>query len=385
MKTPNRMRNWIGIGGAILATAAYAQKEQWLEYHVTRDGRGYSYLELTTNAPPNVTLPKLNAKPYFARWVSPLDQAGGRWLCFDRTRKSGPYDRVYVDSKGDGKLANQIAIGTSRLDQYSAYFEPAKIVFKGEDGPITYHLCMRFMAYEGSDTRVLASSGGFYAGEVDFGGKKRHIELVDGNVNGTFNDRGSTSGDCDRLAVKDDKLGERYLGKLLEVDGQFFSVEVARDGAFIKLQKAEDVALGKVKVPEGISEFVALGEVGHFSRKPIKGEFTLPAGQYRILEWTIDRKDSKGAAWQLMGYGFNESATFEVAAGKPYNLEVGEPIRVDLQARDATNRVDFNLSFLGRFDESIQITKGGQRPAGPRMTLASVDGTYRSTNTFEFG
>ena len=30
-------------------------------------------------------------------------------------------------------------------DQYSAYFEPVRVVFKGEDGPITYHLVLRFM------------------------------------------------------------------------------------------------------------------------------------------------------------------------------------------------------------------------------------------------
>lgn len=385
MKNLSRILRWAAVCGTALVTTAYAQKEQWLEYHVTREGRGYSYLELTTNAPPNVSLPKLNAKPYFARWVSPLDQAGGRWLCFDRTRKSGPYDRVYVDSRGDGKLADKTPVGTTRIDQYSAYFEPAKIVFKGEDGPIAYHLLLRFMAYDNSDIRVLASSGGFYGGDVDFGGKKRHIELIDGNVNGTFNDLGSSPGGSDRIAVKDNKLGERYLGKLLELDGQFFRIEVARDGAFVKVQKADDVALGKVKVPESISELVALGENGHFTRKPIKGELTLPVGKYRILEWTIKRKDSHGASWELMGYGFNESADFEVAAGKPYNLEVGEPIRVGLQPHEATNRVDFNLSFIGRFDESIQITKGGQRPAGPRMTLASLDGSYRSTHTFEFG
>ena len=29
--------------------------------------------------------------------------------------------------------------------------------------------------------------------------------------------------------------------------------------------------------------------------------------------------------------------------------------------------------------------KGNQRPKGPRLTLTSLDGTYRYTNTFEFG
>ena len=114
---------------------------------------------------------------------------------------------------------------------------------------------------------------------------------------------------------------------MLEVDGQFYQIEVARDGAFIKLQKAENVVLGQVRVPETISEFVAFGENGHFVRKPAKGEFTLPVGKYRIQEWKIDRKDDKGAAWELSAYNFNDSARFEVAADKPVSLEVGEPMR----------------------------------------------------------
>ena len=95
---------------------------------------------------------------------------------------------------------------------------------------------------------------------------------------------------------------KRCLGKLLEVDGQFYHIEVARDGAFVKLQKAENVVLGQVRVPETISEFIAFGENGHFVRKPAKGEFTLPVGKYRIQGWKTDRKDDKGAPWELAGY-----------------------------------------------------------------------------------
>ena len=50
-----------------------------------------------------------------------------------------------------------------------------------------------------------------------------------------------------------------------------------------------------------------------------------------------------------------------------------------------TNEVVFNLRFEGRYGESLQIMKGGQRPPGPRLTLTSLDGTCRYTNTFEFG
>lgn len=394
MKLFTTMVRWGGVAAMMaVAIPALAQKEQWLDYHVKREGRGYRFLTVTTNPPPNVKLPKFNAQPYFAQWTSPMDPVG-RWLCFDRTRRSGLYDRVYFDTTGNGRLDDKTPVGTTQMDQYSATFEPVRVVFKGEDGPITYHLVFRFMQYGEGEVNLYAASGGYYAGKVDIGGKRRQLELIDENVNGTFNDRGPDMSDADGVGIDGDKVGERRLGKLLEVDGQFYQIEVARDGAFVKLQKAENVVLGPVRVPETISEFVAYGANGHFVRKPVKGEFTLPVGQYRIQGWKIDRKDAKGSEWALSAYGFNDSARFEVAAGKPVSLEVGEPMRVVLQVekplagpgmRVPTNQLAFNLRFEGRYGESLQIMKGNQRPTGPRLTLTSLDGTYRYTNTFEFG
>lgn len=130
----------------VLAGTAFAQSEQWLEYHTSNDGRAYHWMELTTNLPPGVALPKLNAQPYFARWLTPMDPAGGRWLCFDRTRKSGPYDRLFIDSTGNGRLDDKTPV-QARLDSYSAYFPATPVVFKGEEGPITYHLVFQFYQY----------------------------------------------------------------------------------------------------------------------------------------------------------------------------------------------------------------------------------------------
>jgi hypothetical protein len=172
---------------------------------------------------------------------------------------------------------------------------------------------------------------------------------------------------------------------LLELENQLFRVEVARDGAFLKIQKAENVATGPVRVPENISEFTAIGEPGHFVRKPAKGEFMLPVGKYRINGWTINRKDDKGAAWTLSGYSFGESANFEVTAAKAASLEIGEPMRTVLDSRDLTNEVAFSLSLIGPRGELIQMLRGNERPRGPRLTLTSLDGSFHYTNNFEFG
>jgi hypothetical protein len=244
----------------------------------------------------------------------------------------------------------------------------------------------RFYQYENNPAQLLASSAGWYEGVVNFDGAKKRIHLIDGNVNGTFNDIAPDPYDSDRVQVEGDKTDERFLGKMLEVEGKLFRVEAARDGAFVKVQKAENVTPGQVRVPENISEFAAFGENGHFVRKPVNGEFTLPAGSYRIFHWTINRKDAKGAAWTLSGYSFPKTAGFEVAADKPAVLEIGEPVQAVLAATGNTNRqVAFSLRFEGRQKESIEMLRDGQRPGGPKLMLANAAGTLCYTNTFEFG
>jgi hypothetical protein len=369
----------------LLASMVWAQSEQWLEYHTSNEGHAYHQMQLTTNPPPGVALPKLNAPPYFARWKTPMDSAGGRWLCLDRTRKSGPYDLLWIDSTGNGRLDDKTPV-KARRDANNAYFPATPVVFNGEDGPVTYHLIFRFYQYEKSPAELLVSPGGWYEGVVNFDGLKKRLQLIDGNVNGTFNDIAPNPYDSDRVQIDGDKVGERFLGKMVEMDGKFFRIEVARDGAYVKVQKAENVTLGPVRVPENISEFTAFGENGHFVRRPEKGGFTLPEGRYRMVHWVINRKDEKGVLWTLSGYNFPDTASFEVTAGNPAALDIGEPVQAMLKADEQTNRlIRFDLSFVGHQKESIEMLRDNQRPRGPKLALANADGSLCYTNTFEFG
>jgi hypothetical protein len=368
-----------------------AQPEQWLEYHTSSTAMGYRYQDISTNAPAGVALPTLNGPAVFARWTTPMDPAGGRWMCLDGKRKTGPRDRLFLDSNGNGRLDDETPIAANRTDQYYAYFDSVRVTFKGEDGPITYHLMLRYMSYEGSRTYLLASSGGFYEGMINLGGKKQQIRLIDGNVNGTFNDLSLNPSDADRVVLggnkadEDVEIGQKYLGRLLEVGKDLYQIEVARDGAFVKVKKAENVPLGQVRVPPTISNCTVLGEMGEFSRKPSAGEFTLPVGKYRLYTWDMTRKDDKGVNWQLSGRGASEASNFEVKSDLPTILAVGEPIRAGLQVVDLTNTISFQLRMQGQYGESIEITRNGQRPRAPQLQLANRDGSIRYTNTFEYG
>src|ERR1035441_4365511 len=242
------------LAAMVLAGVAFGQSEQWLEYHTGTEGRAYHPVKLTTDAPSGVALPKLDGPVYFGRWLTPMDPAGGRWLCLDRSRKSGPYDRIFIDTTGNGRLDDKTPV-QARVDSYNAYFPPVPLVFKGEDGPITYHLAFQCYQYERKPQQFLAMSAGWYEGKVNFDGAKKRIQLIDGNVNGTFNDLAPEPYDSDRVQVEGDKTTERFLGRMLEVDGKFYRIEAARDGACVNVKKEDNVVLGEVRVPENISEF----------------------------------------------------------------------------------------------------------------------------------
>jgi hypothetical protein len=378
-------KSHVTLAVGLFALTAMAQQEQWLEYHTAPEPRGYRWLELTTNAPPNVAVPKVQSGAYFGRWTNALDASGGRWFCLDRSRKSGPCDRIFFDSNGNGRLDDETPVTTTRREETMAYFEPIKVVFKGEDGPISYHLIVRFYQFSQERAQLLAGAGGWYEGTVTLAGKKHRIELIDNTVNGVFNDQAADPYQCDRVVIDGVKGIDRYLGRYLEVDGQLLRIEVARDGAFLKAQKAVGVETGTVRVPETISEFTAVGESGHFLRKPEKGEFTLPVGKYRVHGWTIDRKDAKGAAWSLTGSTFAKVAAFEVTADRSLVLNVGEPIRTPLQAIESKGQIAFSLRLVGNLGESVEIMRGKERPRAPQLQVASLASSFRSTNTFEYG
>jgi len=373
------------LAAGLVAVSATAQQEQWLEYHTSSEPRGYRWLELSTNPPPGVALPQLQPGALFGRWTNGLDASGGRWLCLDRPSRTGPFNRMFFDGNGNGRLDDKSPISVNRRESGASAFGPVKVVFKGEDGPISYHLIFQSYNYSGERSRLLVGSAGWYEGTVTMAGKKRRLQLFDNNVNGAFNDRSVEPSECDRLEVTGDRGVSRYLGRYLELDGQLLRIEVARDGAFIKVQKAEGVKFGSVRVPETIAEFKAVGECGDFTRKPVNGEFTLPVGKYRVNGWTINRKDEKGASWTLTGSGFPRAADFEVAETGTATVQVGEPIRLVLQAGESRSQVAFNLRILGTLGESVDMMRENARPRPPQLHVASLAGSFRSTNTFEYG
>ncbi len=313
-------------------------------------------------------------------------ESGYLWISLDRTQKQGQWDRLFIDSNGNGHLNDETAITAYRTDRYSAYFGPVKVVFEGEDGPLTYHLNFRFYNYNERNRRLSVYSGGWYEGTITIAGAKKHCVLIDQNANGTFDDKSLEAHKCDRIRIgKKGDRDTRYVGNFIEVDGVLYQPEIARDGAYIKLTKAEDVKFGNIRMPESIIEFSAGGENGLFTLKPEKGTGSLPVGRYRINYWAIERKDEKGKKWKLRSSLFSQKGDFEITADKEAELSIGEPIISTLQARKSGSGYSFSQNLQGQLGERIALTSNGARPPAPKLHIKNKDGTYDRTFSFEYG
>jgi len=386
------LRVFAGLLVTAMAVVA-VEEEQWLQYRWARDSRriirdmGREVLDMTEDKPAGVELPELvGATPLFGFWRTPMVSAGRLWIAVDNSKKYGPYDRLYIDSDGDGDLKDETAAEPYRTDNNRSSFGPVKVILEGEDGPITYHL--NFDVYTRRGGRQLyVTSGGWYDGTITVGGAKKQCVIIDRNANGTFDDKSEHREQSDRIRIgKDVKRDTRFVGNYVQVDGVLYELEIARDGAYVKLSKADDVKYGKIVLPKTISELAVGGENGLLYAELENGAARLPAGKYVVDHWAIDREDKDGVKWTLKGqnYGTNSNA-FEVAAGAVVSLSVGEPIISTLEVQHKQNNYSFRQNLTGQLGERIEILRRGRRARAPKLHVRNGDCKYDRKFNFEYG
>ncbi|MCK4998489.1 MAG: hypothetical protein KAS23_03105, partial [Anaerohalosphaera sp.] len=323
--------------------------------------------------------------PIFVQWKTKMDNTGFRWIMLDKKNKYGLYDVLYIDSDGDGRLDDEEKLEGRQTNQYEVEFGLVPVYFEGEDGPITYHLNLRFYSYNKQSTYLYAYTGCWYEGKVMIGDKETRCVLVDYNCNGTFNDMSENFNSDRILTGPEQKTHQGYVGNFLELDGKLYRLSIAQDGAFLDIAPAPDVAYGTVTMPEAITSISAGGMNGMFKRTVENGKVTLPEGKYRISSWEIARKDDKGAKWQLKGSGFPNTHSFMVSESANASLNIGEPIISKLDTSFRNDVYSFNQGLVGKSGERISLTKVGSRAEAPKVHIRNKTGEYDRTFALEYG
>jgi len=383
----------VAIGLIVFASAARAQDEQWLQYHSRREALRFSGAirtaapRMRTDKPRGVELPQFTSRQQlFTQWSTPMVASGRLHIALDQTSDRGRWDRLFIDSDGDGHLSDETAVAAYRTERHYTHFGPVKVVFQGEDGPIVYHLNFTFYDDGQQDRRLRIHSGCWYEGDITVAGAKRRCVLMDQNVNGTFDDKSLAPEGSDRIRIGEKSgRGAGYVGNYINVDGVMYRLKIARDGAYVMLRKAEDVNFGNVRLPEAITEFSANGENGLLTVRPEKGKASLPVGKYRVYYWVIERKGDLGRLWKLIGSSPSDRASFEINHAKQAELSIGEPVVASVRAQIAKGTYSFNQELKGRFGERIELTRTAMRPRPPKLHIKSKDGKYDRTFSFEYG
>jgi len=161
--------------------------------------------------------------------------------------------------------------------------------------------------------------------------------------------------------------------------------DVKQEGEEVTLAATKDTALGALLLPEAISRFEADGANGLVMIEPGKQAKQLPAGQYRMRFWKIERKDDGGNTWALTGQYYGQDNPFEVKDGDETKLDVGEPIMATVEARNVGSSYSFNQVIQGRHEEIIEMTRNGSRPQPPKLHIKNKDGSYERTFSFQYG
>jgi hypothetical protein len=375
------------------AAAVSAQNEQRLQYRVTNDvtqripGVVYHFqmAMLSSARPEGLKLPVLQAdQPSFAEWKTSMVPSGRIWMALDKSDPQDEYDRLYFDANANGDLTDDPVYQTYRRERGVSFLGPVKAVFPGPDGPITYHLSVELQTLAGHSYCFLGPAC-WYEGQITVGGVQRQCVLRDRNINGAFNDKSLGLSDSIRIGEQTG-LNDGAVGNYVEVDSQLYKLEVARDGAWVRLAEAGEVSYGTVRLAGDISTFIANGENGSFLRQPEKGLFKLPVGEYRVDSWTVAHEDDAGAKWETSGVmPPNRTFTFTVARDDEAKLSLGEPIRATLQVRKNDSVYLFAQRLEGRQGEQITLTRAGARASPPRVRIRSADGSYDRSFPMAYG
>ena len=371
-----------------------AEDAQWLAYRTSSQPGQFGVasrwqdLAFAPGRPEGVELPDFTgADPVFAKWQTPMVKACFLWVALDRSRKDGPYDRLYIDSNTDGSLADERPIeprhanGTAQA--HHVCFQPAKVLFQASDGPVTYHLNVSWDIGPAIKT-LRANAGGWYEGYVTVGGKTFLCRLVDSNVNGKFSDTSTELSAIDEIRIEaDGRIERHFVGRYIRLDGVLYHPEVAHDGAYVYFTPAGEVLMGTVRVPKDVQELAAGGPNGLWRLQTAGGSAQLPLGTYHLGHWAVERTDETGARWKMTGQCATCNSLFEVTARRETQLMVGEPPLVMLWISKEGKAYTFNHQIKGRFGERIVLSRNG-RPVGPsRLRIRSADGTYDRQFRFE--
>jgi hypothetical protein len=313
---------------------------------------------------------------------------------------SGDKPRLYADVDRTGDLSKAPAIPGTRGES-GTWFDP--VTLTGKDGQ---KVRVRFMSHSSAGTEALgclhAVPAGCRMGKVKLGEKTYAVALIDGNLNGRYNDLLAgpyQEQNMDALVI--DRNGDGQfdlfnpsqsppewspLAKGVAVDGKSYNVTAAADGSQIEITAAEP-KYGSLDLGRHQVRLVAFSDFG-LQEIETKGEkIRVAAGRYSTVSGELVANDGK-ANWRLQfGGDPGRLGTFVVNAEETLSLPLGPPLAPTAKVSQAERAVLLEYVLEGRSGEvyAAAVTKDATRLPPPTLEVVDPSGKIIYTGAFAFG
>ena len=86
------------------------------------------------------------------------------------------------------------------------------------------------------------------------------------------------------------------LGRLIKINGKYYSMDVAVDGGTIEFRQAKP-QFGTLSLEGKQAKLALFSDAGHQCVSGSNGKWLLPAGRYSMVELELTEPDSEGNRW----------------------------------------------------------------------------------------
>jgi hypothetical protein len=345
------------------------------------------------------------------------------------------FDILYFDFNGNGDLTDEKPVeARPKRQQYGGGYNnrefpqvEIKIATETDSYPYSFQ-CRAYSNYSSGEGLNYAGinfqSAAAREAEVEIDGKKHKIALLDFNGNGSFDNESSiphfpreqvremyiSPGDILLVDPGSDELyfgyylsdsaEKRPVSDLVQIDGKYYTVQIARSGLEMTLKPA-GVPTGFIQVPHDHFRAVIYsaengvlnisGKAGQKVPIPV-GEWKLAS--YRIIKDTAASVDGSSQRRPITTLACRATSNYEaiqVEKDKTIELPFGPPIRPEAQVRQVFERNNEQYAYLNlEIKDALgascyDVVVNGERPEAPTFVIASTKGKIIERGNFEYG
>jgi hypothetical protein len=398
------------VGGCLLAGGASAAEEVALRYRFSAFQGPPVYAtgqKLKVGESPAETLlqtpPFCSEKPRYGTvtlgngsdttFTFALDESGGT---------AHGYDRLYLDANNNENLADDPPVSGVR-QRGSTRFGPLALLIDTDGRRQLYHAVIERQG-AGARAEYYLKSLGYFIGTAPFAAERHAVALIDFNANGIYGDPfrelgpdPSKAGDALLVDANDDGRFEQgspiskefiYCGRCIVVDGRFYELQLRPDGSALRVTPAP-VTLATIRSGYPRFNLVLAGKEGVWTIESKNGQAQVPAGQYQVLYWNIERQASSGK-WEVQGGSMGTAADapeLAVTDRGQASFQLSAPLVAKVtSSRAGSQGYNFQLSVATASGESISnvAVNGGQPPA-PTLRVLDDQGNEVAQLKFHYG